>query len=130
MSYFVTFGGFDHHHRPTPAALDLGSPPRGFDVEDALAHARELLREGKQHVKTADDSGHSISGDDLSACCRGEKTLTADLSAISNWGNDPAVDGQLSYRPNDARASRQKKRFAYFSMSRCSLVVSPCVSAF
>ena len=53
-------------------------------LEGALAHARELLREGKQHVKIADDSGHSISGDDLSACCRGGQTLTADLRAISN----------------------------------------------
>jgi len=84
MDYFVTFGGFDHNRRPARAALDLGPRPRGFDLEGALAHARELLREGKQHVKIADDSGHSISGDDLSACCRGAKSVTADLRAISN----------------------------------------------
>jgi hypothetical protein len=69
MTYTVT-------HGVGPVALDIG-----FDLESALAHAQNLLFDGKANVTIQDGDGRSISGNDLAACCNGEKTLTPDLRA-------------------------------------------------
>jgi hypothetical protein len=82
MPYRVTFETFETSGRKGPVGLDLGSQPKGFDLNDALNHARQLLQEKHQHVTISDDSGHTISGADLLACCEGKKTLTADLRAV------------------------------------------------
>jgi len=83
MRYFVTFDEFDVNGRPLAAAIDDGSP-RAYELREALAHARWLLDEKKHNVTIHDDARNSISGDDLAACCRGDKQITADLRAISN----------------------------------------------
>jgi hypothetical protein len=77
MNYIVT------HGNGHAAALDLGSSPKGFDLQGALAHACQLLSEGKPNVAIQDGNGNSISGDDLVACCAGTKILSADLRVIS-----------------------------------------------
>jgi hypothetical protein len=59
------------------AAIDLE-----FDLNDALAHACQLLAERAQDVAIQDGSRKSIRGDDLIACCHGKKVLTPDLRAI------------------------------------------------
>jgi hypothetical protein len=66
------------------AAIDSG---RGgdFTLEQALAHACRMLSEGGWlNVAIRDGIGRSISGADLVACCKGEKTLTPDLRAVSD----------------------------------------------
>jgi hypothetical protein len=77
MTYIVT------HDTSHAAALDLSSNPKGFDLQGALAHACQLLSEGKPNVAIQDGNGHSLSGDDLVACCNGDKTISPDLRAIS-----------------------------------------------
>ena len=69
MTYTVTHGG-------GPVALDIG-----FDLEGALARAQNLLFDGQPNVTIQDGNGRSISGNDLVACCNGEKILTPDLRA-------------------------------------------------
>jgi hypothetical protein len=69
MTYMVTDG-------IAPVA-----PDEWFDLGGALAYARQLLLDGKPNVTIQDGNGHGISGDDLIACCNGEKTLTPDLRA-------------------------------------------------
>jgi len=76
MSYIVTHGS-----GPGPAPIDLGKP-QDFDLEGALAHACDLLAAGTGNVTITDGAGHSISGNDLIACCNDDMTLTADLRAI------------------------------------------------
>jgi hypothetical protein len=78
MSYTVT------HDIGGPVGLDFGPQPKGYDLDGALAAARELLLEGKANVTIQDGNGNSISGNELVACCNGDKKLTADLRAISN----------------------------------------------
>jgi hypothetical protein len=78
--YFVTFETF-HGQKPGPAGISTGPQPRGFDLEGALAQARQLLAEGNDHVKITNGEGREISGADLVACCEGTKNLTADLRA-------------------------------------------------
>jgi hypothetical protein len=68
-------------HANAPAAIDVGHRG-GFDLNQALAHACQLLSEGAPNVAILDGTGRSISGDDLLACCKGEKTLTPDPQAI------------------------------------------------
>jgi hypothetical protein len=77
MSYIVTHSG------TRADAIDTGSPIE-FDLETALAHACQLLSDGEMNVAIQDGDGHRISGDDLAACCNGDKKLTAELRAISN----------------------------------------------
>jgi hypothetical protein len=72
MRYIVTFG-----NRPTA----IGSL---VDLQGALADACDQIARGEMDVAIQDGSGKSIRGEDLAACCRGEKTLTSDLRAISN----------------------------------------------
>lgn len=51
-------------------------------LESALAFACQFLKERRPDVTIEDGEGHLISGPDLTACCRGEKKLTADLRVI------------------------------------------------
>jgi hypothetical protein len=60
-----------------PAGLDVD-----LSLQDALALAGRLIVEGRQDVFIADGNGKQIGGEDLAACCRGEKTLTPDLRAV------------------------------------------------
>jgi hypothetical protein len=68
------------------AAADVPKSPAGIDddlsLEDALALAGQLIAEGRQDVFIADGNGKQISGEELAACCRGEKTLMPDLRAV------------------------------------------------
>jgi hypothetical protein len=72
MTYIVTHRGSSD--RLSPHALDQVK-----DLESALAHACNLLLEGHMDVAVQDGNGHSISGDDLAACCAGTKTISTDL---------------------------------------------------
>jgi hypothetical protein len=74
MAYTVT-------HGTIPAGIDSGQGPRGFTLEEALAHACGLLAQRYINVAIQDGKGRSISGDALVACCMGVKKLTADLRA-------------------------------------------------
>jgi hypothetical protein len=56
--------------------LSIGQP-RGFDLDAALSHACQLLKEGKHQVTVRDDAGHAISGEPLLECCRREKSVAA-----------------------------------------------------
>jgi hypothetical protein len=78
MQYIVKFD----EPELAAAAIDEGTP--SYELADALVHACRLLDEERHNVTIGDDAGHSISGDDLAACCRGDKEITADLRAISN----------------------------------------------
>lgn len=78
MPYTVTHT----HPYPGPAGVDIA--PGGFDLDSALAHACQLLREGMPDVAIQDGKGNSIKGEQLVACCRGEKRLTPDLQAVSD----------------------------------------------
>jgi hypothetical protein len=63
------------------AAID-SDRSRNFTLEQALAHACRMLSEGRWlNVAIQDGKGRSIAGAALEACCKGEKTLTADLRA-------------------------------------------------
>ena len=83
MVYIVTF------EEVSAAALDLGKR-RDFDLQGALKHAHKLLWDGKSGVAIQDGKGNRIFGADLIACCKGEKTLTDDLRAISNYRQEGA----------------------------------------
>lgn len=72
MAYIVT-------HGTIPAGVDSGTAPGGFTLKQALAHAYALLVEGRVNVAIQDGKGHSISGDDLVACCMRKKHLAPDL---------------------------------------------------
>jgi hypothetical protein len=72
MSYFVTCRG----------APSL----RGLTLEGACAQACRLIAEGKSAVAIRDTRGREIRGDELSACCRGEKFLTFSLRAQAKTG--------------------------------------------
>jgi hypothetical protein len=77
MLYFVTFDEFGATSQPAAVGLDPG-----LLLADALDHACQLLSEQKQNVTISDGEGRTIAGDDLIACCNGDKTLTPDLQAI------------------------------------------------
>ena len=76
MAYLVT-----HGRGGGPAAIDIGHPKQ-FDLNNALLQACRLLSQRLPNVAIQDGNGRSISGDDLVACCKGEKTLTPDLRAV------------------------------------------------
>jgi hypothetical protein len=73
MTYMVS------HDTEHAAALDFSSKPKGYDVQEALTHACKLLAEGKPNVAIQDGTGRRISGDDLVACCNGDKAISPDL---------------------------------------------------
>jgi hypothetical protein len=75
MRYFVTVD------EEGPTAIDVGKRQE-FELGDALVHACRLLDENTRNVTIRDDRNNSISGDDLVACCKGDKEITADLKAI------------------------------------------------
>jgi hypothetical protein len=81
MPYFVNFAGFGVGEQPTVEAMDDGLT-RPWELPDALAHACRLIDEGKRGVAIRDNDGHSISGAELVACCKGDKEITPDLQAI------------------------------------------------
>jgi len=64
MAYFVTFGA-----TPVP----IGS--EHSDLSAALEEACRLIAGGQSNVAIQFGDGRSISGDDLVACCSGEKTI-------------------------------------------------------
>ena len=74
MPYVIT-------HDELTATVDVGHRG-GLDLQAALARACQLLSEGVSGVAIQDETGRTISGEDLLACCRGEKTLAPDLTAI------------------------------------------------
>lgn len=71
MSYRVAIS----HSNPSRAEII-----QGLTFEDARALACERLNRGET-VTIGDDSGHSISGEELKACCEGRKSLTPNLKA-------------------------------------------------
>lgn len=83
MPYTVTSYGSDVAGRPAAAAIDTPRSGNGFSLDAALDHARALLSRGVPNVAIQDGNGRTISGDDLAACCNGEKQLTGDLRAIA-----------------------------------------------
>lgn len=73
-------------YRVTHAAANV---PKGFggldfdlSLDQALALAGRHIVEKRQDVMIQDENGRQITGEDLAACCRGEKELTADLKAV------------------------------------------------
>jgi hypothetical protein len=76
MPYFVTHGGTDGRGRPGPVGIDPG-----LTLEQALHMACSLLAQRQPSVTINDGKGNTISGNELVACCNGEKTLSADLRA-------------------------------------------------
>ena len=57
-------------------------PGRHLSLEEALSLAGELIAEGSQDVFIGDGNDNQIGGEELAACCRGEKKLTPDLRAV------------------------------------------------
>jgi hypothetical protein len=49
------------------------------DVYEALRKARQMRDTGLVNISIEDNAGHKIDGDDLLACVKGEKSLSADL---------------------------------------------------
>ena len=62
------------------AAGDIAT--RRDSASEALAVACNYLKSGMDEVSIRDGEGHHVSGADLQACCRGEKSLTGDLRAF------------------------------------------------
>jgi hypothetical protein len=62
-----------------------------FDVESALTLACRWLSEGRANVAIGRATGQTVSGEELAACCRGEKMLTADLRVLDG-GTARAVE--------------------------------------
>jgi hypothetical protein len=75
MTYLVTHAAANVPKSPIGIDADL-------DLKTALALACQLISQGRSEVTITDGSGKQISGEELAACCRGEKTLTADLRAV------------------------------------------------
>lgn len=50
-------------------------------VHEALGEARHMVQRGMTNVLIQDNAGHSIDGNDLLACVKGEKVLSDDLRA-------------------------------------------------
>lgn len=75
MAYFVTF--------ETHNAAAIDEPAQGFNLEGALAHARELMFNGYTGVAIQDGNGRSISGNELVECCNGDKALLPNLRAVA-----------------------------------------------
>jgi hypothetical protein len=50
-------------------------------IHEALGEARYMVQRGMLNVSIRDDAGHSIDGNDLLACVKGEKVLSDDLHA-------------------------------------------------
>ena len=86
MRYIVTSGAAA---KRAAAAIDEAAE-QSFELADALAHAYRLIDEGLPNVAITDGGGRSISGDELLACCRGDKEITTDLRAVAISDEPPA----------------------------------------
>jgi hypothetical protein len=60
-----------------PVAID-----DNLSLEEALSLAGELIAEGSRDVFIGDRDDNQIGGEELTACCRGEKKLMPDLRAV------------------------------------------------
>jgi hypothetical protein len=78
MKYLVTHAAASVPESPAQIDPDL-------TLSEALELARRLIAEGRQDVTIMDMdvAGKQIFGEELAACCRGEKTLTPDLRAVT-----------------------------------------------
>lgn len=76
MPYQVT-------HNREMAVMDQATRRDGFSLEEAFAHASNLLSQGKSNVAIVDSEGHIVEGADLIACCNGRKRLTTELRVVS-----------------------------------------------
>ena len=74
ISYFVTY---------TSATDTRRDCLRGLTLDSARRQACRLIEEGKRAVAIWDTRGHEIRGDELAACCRGEKLLTFNLQTLA-----------------------------------------------
>ena len=78
MPYIVTTAGFDSRGCPLPS-----HPYQTFSTSnDAIAYASELLTKGEVYVAIQDGNGSLLWGDELRACCKGDKRLTHDLQIV------------------------------------------------
>jgi hypothetical protein len=50
-------------------------------IHEALSEARFMVERGMTNVSIQDNAGHTIEGNDLLACVKGEKVLSDDLRA-------------------------------------------------
>ena len=75
MKYFVSYAMAGVPKGPV--AID-----DNLSLEEALSLAGELLAQNDQDVSIGDDNGNQIGGEELAACCRGQKKLTPDLRAV------------------------------------------------
>jgi hypothetical protein len=50
-------------------------------IHEALEQARYMDQRGMTNISIQDDAGHTIDGNDLLACVKGEKVLSDDLQA-------------------------------------------------
>ena len=50
-------------------------------IHEALSEARYMDQRGMTNISIQDNAGHSIDGNDLLACVKGEKSLSDDLRA-------------------------------------------------
>jgi hypothetical protein len=67
-------------------ANDRGSPigiEEVFDAESALALACRWLSEGRRNVAIGRATGWTVSGEELAACCRGERKLPTDSRVLA-----------------------------------------------
>jgi len=85
MGYFVTCEEVSKSSASSAPADQQAS--ESFELADALAHACRLLDEGRRNVVITDGGRKSIGGEDLIACCHGDKEITADLTAVAT--DDP-----------------------------------------
>jgi hypothetical protein len=75
MKYFVSYAMAGVPKGPV--AID-----GNLSLEEALSLAGQLIAEGSQDVFIGDGNDNQIGGEELAACCRGEKKLTLDLRAV------------------------------------------------
>jgi hypothetical protein len=73
--YMVTAGRSGDARVPEKAVANCAT------VDEALNQACTFLAGGLVGVRITDTSGHHIEGQNLEACCRGEKALGVDLSS-------------------------------------------------
>jgi len=52
-----------------------------LNIREVLEEARYMVQRGMTNISIQDDAGHTIDGNDLLACVKGEKILSDDLRA-------------------------------------------------
>ena len=111
MTYIVT------HENTHAAALDLSSNPKGFDLQGALAHACQLISEGKPNVAIQDGNGHSIWGMTLSPVAKAPKPslpIFGRFQIRTLMKSIPLVCAALLVASCPSWASDQQDRFLEF----------------